>query len=269
MFSTPFAFMAQTSGGVDPDAQAFFDRVTTAGGSLTSTEESAVNQLVLDLKSNSLWSPMKVIYPFVGSSNAACRQNLKSSSYTGTFNGGISFASTGFQGNGANGYLDTNVNTFADANFLLNSSHVSIYSRTTGAPNTQTDFGIVTNAGIYFSFYINYLSNIYARINAIPGVDNAPNTTTQGFFLGSRTAASSIFIKRNTTTLLNGTDTATNKPDGELYLGALNSIGAGGAVLHTVKEYAFFTLGDGISDAQGDTLYSVVQAFQTTLGRQV
>jgi hypothetical protein len=37
--------------GYDPDAQAFFDRVTTAGGTLTTTEQNATNQLVLDMKS--------------------------------------------------------------------------------------------------------------------------------------------------------------------------------------------------------------------------
>ncbi len=47
----------------DTDAQAFFDRVTTAGGSLSNTEKTAVNQLVLDMKSYSIWSKMKAIYP--------------------------------------------------------------------------------------------------------------------------------------------------------------------------------------------------------------
>ena len=35
-----------SGGGFDPDAQAFFDRVTTAGGTLTTTEKNATNQLV-------------------------------------------------------------------------------------------------------------------------------------------------------------------------------------------------------------------------------
>ena len=74
--------------GFDSDAQAYFDRVTTAGGTLTTTEKTAVNQLVINLKANSLWTPMKAIYPMVGSSAAACAQNLKSSSFTGTFSSG-------------------------------------------------------------------------------------------------------------------------------------------------------------------------------------
>ena len=79
-------------GAFDSDAQAYFDRVSTAGGTLSTTEKNAVNQLVIDLKANSLWTPMKAIYPMVGASAAACAQNLKSSSFTGAFSSGWTFA---------------------------------------------------------------------------------------------------------------------------------------------------------------------------------
>ena len=46
----------------DADALAFFARVTAAGGSLSLTEKTATNQLVLDLKANGLWTPMNGIY---------------------------------------------------------------------------------------------------------------------------------------------------------------------------------------------------------------
>jgi len=40
----------------DPDAAAFFARVTAAGGTLTATEQTAVNTLVVTMKANSLWT---------------------------------------------------------------------------------------------------------------------------------------------------------------------------------------------------------------------
>ena len=45
---TPFGFMGSYG---DADAQAFIDAVVNAGGSLTATEETAINTLVPDLKS--------------------------------------------------------------------------------------------------------------------------------------------------------------------------------------------------------------------------
>ena len=125
----------QFSGGgsaYDADAQAFFDRVSTAGGSLSITEKSAVNQLVLDLKSYSIWTKMKAIYPMVGASAAACAQNLVSSSFTGTFNGGVTYASTGITGNGTSGFMNTTLSP--NGNIGLNSNrseeHTSELSHT-------------------------------------------------------------------------------------------------------------------------------------------
>ena len=84
-----------SAGGFDADAQAFFDRITTSGGTLTTTEQNATNQLVLDMKSAGIWSAMKAIYPMVGASAAACAQNLKSASFTGTFSSGWTFCEYG------------------------------------------------------------------------------------------------------------------------------------------------------------------------------
>jgi hypothetical protein len=98
--------VASAGGGFDADAQAFFDRVTTAGGTLTTTEQNATNQLVLDMKADGTWTPMLAIYPMVGASAAACAQNLKSASFTGTFTSGWTFASTGVLGNGVSTAMD-------------------------------------------------------------------------------------------------------------------------------------------------------------------
>ena len=54
---------------------------------------------------------MKAIYPMVGASAAACAQNLKSSSFTGTFTSGWTFASSGVTPNGTSAYFNTYINT--------------------------------------------------------------------------------------------------------------------------------------------------------------
>jgi len=130
MILASHGIIASQIASFDADAVAFFNRVTTAGGTLSLTEKQAVNQLVLDLKANSLWTSMKAIYPMVGASAAACAQNLKSSSFTGNFNGGWTFASTGITGNGSTGYFDTTFNPNTSITDI-NSAHLSIYSRTT------------------------------------------------------------------------------------------------------------------------------------------
>ena len=125
MILASHGIVASQIASFDADAVAFFGRVTTAGGSLSATEKAAVNQLVLDLKANSLWTPMKAIYPMVGASAAACAQNLKSASFTGTFTSGWTFASTGVNGNGTSAYFNTTFNPNTQLTFT--DSHISLY----------------------------------------------------------------------------------------------------------------------------------------------
>ena len=107
MILASHGLIASQIASFDADAVAFFGRVTTAGGSLSATEKAAVNTLVVQMKADGTWTPMKAIYPMVGASAAACAQNLKSASFTGTFSSGWTFASTGVTGNGTSAYMDT------------------------------------------------------------------------------------------------------------------------------------------------------------------
>ena len=96
MFSTPFTFMSAPAGGFDPNAETFF----TAAGITDLTQKDAVNQLVLDLKADSLWSLMKVIYPLVGTTSSQQSYNLVDpTTYQIDWLGGWSFSSNGALGN--------------------------------------------------------------------------------------------------------------------------------------------------------------------------
>lgn len=112
MFFQPFAYrkVASTGTAIDPDAQAFI----TAAGLTNSTQIDAVNNLVISLKGNSLWTNMVAFYPIVGGAATPHKYNLKdpqdtNGAYRLTFAGGISHTSMGFWSDAANGsYVDTN-----------------------------------------------------------------------------------------------------------------------------------------------------------------
>ena len=61
--------------GNDTDAQAFI----TAAGITDTTQQSAINSLVTNLKGYGIWSKMKAIYPMVGGTANAHKFNLKDS----------------------------------------------------------------------------------------------------------------------------------------------------------------------------------------------
>jgi hypothetical protein len=247
-------------GGFDADAQAFFDRVTTAGGSLTTTEKNATNQLVLDMKSAGTWSAMKAIYPMVGASAAACAQNLKSSSFTGTFTSGWTFASTGVTGNGTSAYMDTNFNPQALGGFT-NDYSMFMYTRTLNVGNGGNGIGFGGDRIDIFDFGgIRYFTCgiIETQVNT--------GTTWIGLSLGSRISSTSNKLYRNNTnTYSNNTlNTSTSFLNQNLSMGSM-----GGTAFFTNYQYALFGMGNGLTDTQASNFYTAVQAFQTTLSRNV
>jgi hypothetical protein len=256
--------------GIDTDAQAFFDRVTSGGGSLSETEKEAVNILVIQMKLDGIWTLMKAIYPMVGASAAACAQNLKSSSFTGSFSSGWTFASTGVTPNGTSAFMNSNLN--ASSNLSLNSTHLSYYSRTNndGALG-KVEIGYqITNPTSFFMAIRGYRgSQIGAMYDSAVNFLEFTNGNSNCFIINTRTSSTSFKSFKNGSqlgTTITGTNSGT--------LGNTNVLlGANGS--STVKyEYsdrqcAFASIGDGLDDTQSANLYTAVQAFQTTLSRQI
>jgi hypothetical protein len=277
MILASHGIIASQIASFDADAVAFFNRVTTAGGTLSSTEKSAVNQLVLDLKANSLWTRMKAIYPMVGASAAACAQNLKSSSFTGTFTSGWTFASTGVTPNGTSAYMDTALNS--STQLTTNNTHLSYYSRTNQYPysgaNVQVTLGATispaylplnslelnggTGSNNSFGVYMNDYNTGFVR---------AANTDTRGFLLGNRSASNVLKLSFNGNIIASNTSTTAQAlPNSTYYISALNLSNT--AVLFCNAQTSFASIGDGLTDTQASNFYTAVQAFQTTLSRQV
>lgn len=266
MIIATHGIVASQMSGFDADAQAFFNRVTTAGGSLSNTEKTAVNQLVLDMKSYSIWAKMKAIYPMVGASSAACAQNLKSSSFTGTFTSGWTFASTGATPNGTSAYMDTGLTL---NNTERGNSHISIYSRTNY--KTVTGVNIDIGCGTVATNQYNYIESYYS--------DNNYYYDNRSFALIGTSVSNSLGLMLGTTTsdvrqFKNGTKIATatkstslNAINFSIYLGARNTDGT--ATDFSQRQTAFASIGDGLTDTEASNFYTTVQAFQTTLSRQV
>lgn len=260
----PFSFMK--TGGYDPDAQAFFDRVTTAGGTLSTTEKNATNQLVLDMKAAGIWTSMRAVYPMVGASAAACAQNLKSSSFTGTFSSGWTFASTGVTGNGTSAYMNTGYNPSLDADITINNFHHSVYINNGVVGNCIQ--GCYTAAGGETDILPVYGGAMYAMINQASGSLSVSNTTRIGHFIGSRYQLNSIQYYLSESQLLTTTSTpAALKNNLNYYIGLLNDNGT--PTFGNASRIALSTLGQGLSPTQASNFYTAVQAFQTTLSRNV
>ena len=266
--STTYYYRLRAATGVDADAAAFFSRVYTAGGALSYTEVSATETLVADMKSAGIWTAMRAIYPMVGASAAACAQNLKSSSFTGTFTSGWTFASTGVTPNGTSAYMNTGL--APSTNLSSNNNHISFYSRTQNSSINGVNMGSFLSGSneVWLSVYYAavsrkiYLSGAYGTNDA-----NVNNTNTRGLHIGSQTSTTSRKL------YFAGSLVATNSTSYSTTYGTNNFyIAANGKSIptdFTPHQCAFSSIGDGLTDTQASDFYTAVQALQTTLSRQV
>ena len=253
-----------SQGGVafDADAQAFFDRVTTAGGSLSTTEQDAVNTLVVQMKADGIWSKMKAIYPMVGASAAACAQNLKSSSFTGSFSSGWTFASTGVTPNGSSATFNTGFNPLTEG-LNANSNHHSVYLRTINSGATYVDIGQLDNQWLSAIYWIGGLRYIYNPTSA--RTITASNNNALNLSINTRRSSTDfVFFQNNSKIGINATATTISFSSSNVHIGS-----AGGASWFSPRQNAFASIGDGLTDTEAGYLYIAVQGFNQTLNRNV
>lgn len=252
------SLMPKTS--VDPDAQAFI----TAAGITDATQKSAINNLVIGMKADGLWTKMKAIYPIVGGSAFAHAVNLKT---PGTFNlsfaTGVTHSANGMLGNGTTGYANTNFNPNTNG-ATLNSHHVSFYSRTNNN-GTEVEFGS-QSGGIVTLLEIRTSGTTYAAVNSLQTYTSFADTDSRGFYIANRTASNVINVFRNSTKKVTGATGSNALPGANYFILAWNN---GTPQYYSTKQCAFASIGDGLTDTEAANYYNRVQTFQTTLERQV
>lgn len=272
-FSIP-VIATSTSVIYDNDAALFISAV----GTLTNTEKDAINTLVKDLKSNSLWTKFLAIYPIVGGTSSSCKWNLKDprdadSAYRLTFYGTPTFASTGI----IFANTDTAGNTFIYPDDITSGSvHMSFYSRTNSGFETAVEMGS-GNAGdslTVLKILDQSGSTGYIAQNKglISDFTNLPSNRS-GLFTMSLVSGTTTFYRNGSSFASSSAGTvATQSSPVTIYLGAWHSNNSGSShnvYLPTTRECAFSTIGTELSSGEVSTFYTIVQAFQTTLGRQV
>ena len=264
MFLATHGILARSGGGggIDPDAQAFI----TAASITNPTQQAAINQLVVDLKGYSIWIKFDAIYPMVGGGATAHSYNLKNTAnFQLTFSGGWTHSSTGAKPNGTNAFANTNYKRFVNGS--QNSGHLSYYSRT-NATASQIEIGAVGTGNTYDLLQIRTSATTYYFINNNPAyITSAADSDSRAFYVANRQALNDIDGWRNGTKVVNDTGLSATPPNFNCYLGALNNQGV--TTNYSTKECAFASIGQGLTDTEAANFYTAVQAFQTTLGRNV
>jgi hypothetical protein len=263
-------YLASLAPAVDPDAQAFI----TAASITDPTQQSAINQLVVDLKGYGIWTKMKALYPFVGGTASTHKFNLKDprdldAAFRLVFSGGWTHSSTGVTPNGTNGYADTKLSP--SGVLTLNNTHISLYSRTNNAV-AGADFANAESGGRTMGFNIKWSDNngYYDMYNQSTNriTYSMASTNSTGLFVNNRTSNVVHNIWRNGGKLSTNTNTQSGTLTTlNLFIAAQNA--SAGIAYYTNRNYSFASIGDGLSDTEAANFYTAVQAFQVALSRNI
>ena len=262
------------SGGVsyDADAQAFM----TAATITDTTQKTAVNTLVTDLKAANIWTKMKALYPFVGGTAAQHRFNLKSPGTTNAdfyldFIGGGTHSSTGYIPNGTNAYADTKLipstemsaSDFAHLSYYSNSNTQKVGEYVMGGNDLTKSLGLISRRNTNLQFFVSTNTSATYEI-----ASNTSASTGAGFLLGTQLASTTKLFRGNVlqasnTTASSGVGLSTKK----IYIGGNND--NDNFVNYTDKICSFSSIGNGLTDTEASNLYTAVQLFNTTLSRNI
>ena len=262
-----------------PNASAYIAAQAGVGYAMSKVEIDAVNNLIWELVGNGLWSKMQVIYPCIGNATVggnAFKWNLKdTTTFNLTFAGSWTFASTGMQVAAANTANRAATGYNPSINQTLDDAHISIYVR---------NFYTAGTTGSIFGAY-NSFNGGGTSVGASNGVAGSADSWvintgsgsgrvslagySGGFLMATRLTSANYAVQT-----LNGGVKRTNLPatSGTLVNAQIN-IGStqvtGGFVACQPQEIAFASLGLGITAIEQKNFYTIVQAYQTALGRQV
>ena len=259
-----------------------------AAGLSDKTSLEAITALVTDLKDSRLWWKMRAIYPFIGFTGSAgfttevpdvFKWNLKDprdsdDAFRLTF---VKINAIGFgtnwyassDGLKPNGYDQGAITHLTASSIPVNDFHFSYYSRTdsTKGIGGATQGGGGENMKLYPSTGSNTLYYANAGTTTVPEA-----TSGQGFHIISAPATNTLVRYYNDLPGASSTlsfQSNVNYPIGLFAPTNNGAIAGSGFVYNGDAECAFASIGYGLSDIDVSNLYTAVQKFQTTLGRQV
>ena len=244
----------------DTDAQAFF----TSSAITDTVQKTAINDLVIALKKDSLWNKFLAIYPMAGGNSAATSFNLKDprdadAAFRITWHGTPDFKNTGVTCLARSDWGDTHL---VDTVLSYNNSSMSFYSGTAnqtagydmGCSNSTTPYNIMA---IYEDFSMDIVNTLF---NAYGSTQYQP-TSTVGLFTNSSTTD-------KVTRYDNGVAVGNYGAPDSAYTHIVITIGQVLDDSHMgLRECRLASIGSGLTGAEALTFYNIVKTFETKLNR--
>jgi hypothetical protein len=257
------------SNSFDPSASIYFTAITTAGGTISSSDKVAINNFVLAAKAHGYWNNLLEVYPLTGNQLAAGLVKLKAFSGSpatitnSNFTSGEYGQTTGFQGSlSQTHYLDTG---FDFANLTPTQMGMAFWIRgRENAARTIMGVSILSGPWAYMS------TQSWSNTNTATGNTSVSNQGYgTGFYHALKRSATSTMMAHNgfkeTDVTTSATGSATRSITVTLFGAHYNS---GNVFDASPVNGTFAALDDGaMSDSQAVLYAADVTQLQSDLGR--
>lgn len=281
---------------IDENASSYLSAVISAGGMVDSISIEAVDTLFKSLKSSDLYDKLIIMYPFVGGVGAAHSINALSPgtndmffrnkistpwvhTTTGSYNtdpDGDTFdgnwASIGSQNNAFYTSIGVKNATGKSPGSIFVSAadmSASVYSRGklgrgTGS-RTPAIFNPAEGGNNRFQLALRWsgTSTSYCIFPSASATYEFTDADSTGYYVLTRPSTSLMQLLKNGSVVMSATEEVTCDLDADVPL-KINC----GATTDTI-EYSFLHFGVGLTQTESEDLTDIVQAFQTSLGREV
>lgn len=261
---------------LDADYAAWLNRVSSAGGNVSTASLAAVRAFIASAKAKGYWSTFRRLNLVVGDATAA-RVPLINTSGASADTGTVSYGeATGFQTNGVDQHIETGY-TPTEA-----TGGLSVYLRTTQPSDTtvRSAMGAISAAPQSMRISANMGTDGAASAGAVgsnwgggssgtvAGVANGGMTA--GLWHATRVSDIDLRLFRNGTQVANQVGSVTPASPGQtLVVFGRKSAGAVGGYLAANSQIAAYAVDSGMTPTQAAAYYTDLQAFQVALGRSV
>jgi hypothetical protein len=258
--TTVLATTTTTTLSFDTDAAAYIADLETAGATVTSPKQSAINDYVLDGKSNGWWA--KLVDQYIWTWGAAGPNAVGVKGKTGTFSGGgWTYNATNAEGNGSTDYFQMAINPVTESMSASNGGFTT-YIASTGS---GTDMGSYV-AGTLTYFISSNGSNCVFRWGSASAITS--NTDETGLWVANRISGTST-VKRIIST---GTSTVVNEvvadgsgfSDYEFYAAARNASDTAASL--SDRQYSLFGVHNGFTSGEETAYIAATKSLLEALG---
>jgi hypothetical protein len=202
---------------VDPDASAYFSRITAAGSSITTANQSAVNAFIVGCKADGIWNAIKASCLLAGPNDltgALVPLVGTAPSNIGPFISGDYSRTTGLIGDGVSKRLDSNYNNNADAQ---NDRHMAFWATTINSGGERAYMGGAVTAGGSRLRLQTATNNMALFISS--SIAQTINDHAVGFTGATRTASTTTSYRNNGVTTAGTTTSETPADETQTVIG--------------------------------------------------